>query len=90
MEATPEEQLVARWIEPNPQRAGVAEAWVLPGCVSAWVIIGQLKLEYWKAEVVAGEYELPLEAINAAIAYYHRHQDAIDTRIAESRAFFRA
>src|SRR6266487_4029975 len=74
-----------RWIEPNPHEPDPAEAWVLPRCVSAWGVIGQLKLDYWKTDLVAMEYELPLEAVEEAVGYYREQQDAIDARIAENR-----
>ncbi|MGG6267719.1 DUF433 domain-containing protein [Leptolyngbya sp. AN03gr2] len=38
-------------------------------------------------ETIAQEYELPLAAVHAAIAYYYDHQSEIDRTIAESEAF---
>jgi hypothetical protein len=81
-------KLIDRWVEPSPHKPGPAEAWVLPGCVSIWVVICQLEIEAGKAEVVAEDYELPLEAVQAAIAYYQSHKKAVDRRIARNRAFF--
>lgn len=45
--------LIARWIEPNPHHAAPSEAWVLPRCVSVWVVIGQLTLDWGKSALVA-------------------------------------
>lgn len=83
-----DEALITRWIEPNPHRPEPAEAWVLSGCVAVWVVIRQLELEQWKPQGVADEYGLEVEAVRAAVAYYHRNRDEIDARIARNRAFF--
>lgn len=87
---TAAEKLIARWIKPNPHKPDEAEVWVLPRNVSAWAVIGQLQLDHEKAELVAEDYDLPTEAVKAAIVYYHRHQAAIDARIAANRSFFGA
>ena len=83
-----QEQLIAHWIEPNPHHPSLAEAWVLPGHVSLWVVIRQLQLEHWEPEGITEGYGLPAEAVQAAVAYYQRHQAVVDDRIAQSRAFF--
>jgi len=81
-------ELIARWIEPNPHKPGPADAWVLPGHVSVWAIIGQLQLEDWDVVGVAEWYELPPPAIEAALAYYRQHRADIDARLKRNRAFF--
>ncbi len=88
--AARERAAVRRWIEPNPARPGAAEAWVLPACVSVWVVIRQLQLEGDRSDVVAVMFELPIEAIEAARTYYERNRAEIDERIARNRAFFTA
>ena len=85
-----EDALIKRWIEVNPNKPGPADAWVLPGCVAVWVLIRQLDLEGGAVETVANDYELPLEAVGAAIAYHKKHRKVIDQRIARNRAFFAA
>ena len=85
---TSADQLIARWIESNPDRPDPAHAWVLPRHVSAWVVIGQLQLEDGNVETVADAYELPPQAVQAAMAFYRRHRTIIDERIAAHRAFF--
>jgi hypothetical protein len=37
-------------------------------------------------EATARDYDIPLDAVHAADAYYHQHQDAIDGRIAANVA----
>lgn len=81
-------ELIMRWIESNPHKAGPAEAWVLPARVPVWALVAQLQIEEWDVAGVAAWYELPAEAVQAAAAYYGRHKVAIDTRIGRNRAFF--
>lgn len=88
IESKCEQELIARWIRPNPHDPDIAAAWVLPRNVSAWLVIRQLQLDHGKAELVAEDYELPVEAVEAAESYYHRHQPDIDARIAANRAFW--
>ena len=83
-----EKDLLAHWIVPNPEHPGPADAWVLPGHVSEWVVIGQLQLDHGESEAVTEAYDLPAEGVRAAEAYYRQHQGPIDARIAEHRAAF--
>lgn len=85
---TTSKDLITRWIEPNPNKPGPADAWVLPRCVSVWAVVQQLQLDYWNMEFVADDYELPLEAVEAAAAYYKRHKAEVDARIERNRAFW--
>lgn len=85
---TPEEKLIARWIEPNPHKPGPAEDWVLPQVVSVWALIWQLQLDKWQIQLVAEDYDLPVEAVEAAVVFYHRHKTEVDARIARNRAVF--
>lgn len=71
--------LVAEYIEQNPDRPGKDEARLKTYGVSVWAIIG-----YWKgagdlAETAAG-YDVPIEAVEAAVAYYERYTALIDNR----------
>jgi uncharacterized protein (DUF433 family) len=85
-ESAPHE-LIARWIQQRPRRVGPAEAWVLPYGVPVWILIGQLQLEEWNLERIASDHRLSLEAVRAAVAYYQRHQIAIDERIEQNRTY---
>jgi uncharacterized protein (DUF433 family) len=83
---TASEEMIARWVQPNPHKEGPAEAWLPASGVSVWVLINQLHLDGWKVERVAKDYQLPLEAVKAAVAYYERHKEIIDARIALGRS----
>jgi uncharacterized protein (DUF433 family) len=78
--------LIARYLEENPHRPGEANVRVKGYGVSVWALIAQLEAEHGDAARVATDYELPQEAVQAAIAHYHRHRAAIDARIAANAA----
>jgi len=73
--------LVAEYIEQNPNHPGKDEARLKTYGVSVWAIIG-----YWKtsngdlADVAAG-YDVPIEAVEAAVAYYNGNREIIDGRL---------
>ncbi|HET8629072.1 MAG TPA: hypothetical protein VFL91_16745 [Thermomicrobiales bacterium] len=77
-----EQDLIARWVERNPHRPGIAEARVVGYGVPVWALAGYLLMVEGDAERVAGDYDLPRDAVAAALAYYRRHQAVIDARIA--------
>jgi uncharacterized protein (DUF433 family) len=75
-------ELIAQYIEPTPHRPGPADVRLRDYCVPVWTLIG-----YWRAaegdlEHVAADYEIPREAVEAAIAHYKRNKAVIDGRLA--------
>ncbi len=75
-------QLIARWIEPHPWKGGAAEARLKDSKISVWAIIGQLGGEDGDVRRVADDYDVPAEAVEAALAYYREHRAVIDDRLA--------
>ena len=76
-------ELITRYIELNPQRPGIDRARLKDYGVSVWALIGYLK-QATGGDIarVAADYDVPIEAVEAALAYYRRHPAAIDARIA--------
>jgi uncharacterized protein (DUF433 family) len=74
--------LIARYIEPNPDRPGVDDARLVAYGVPVWALIGHYDAIGRDAAVVARGYRVRLEAVQAALAYYERHKAVIDARIA--------
>ncbi len=73
--------LIERYIEPNPNKHGKANAWLRDYGIAVWALVG-----YWMAvkgdvDQVAADYGLPLEAVQAALAYYRRYKCLIDDRL---------
>ena len=85
-----EQQLIERWIELNPARPGPHEARLKEHGVPVWVLVGYWQGSAHDADTVARAYEVPVEAIAAALAYYQQHQALIDARIALNAAAFTA
>ncbi len=75
----PLEEPLAGYID---QSWGAGDARLKPWGVQVWAIIGYLKAAKGDEEWVAGGYEIPVEAVRAAQAYYKRHKDVIDARLA--------
>jgi uncharacterized protein (DUF433 family) len=70
-----------RWIEPNPFAPGLQEAQLVEYGIPVWALIAHLRVA-GDPQRVAEDYEVPLEAVEAALAYYALHRYLIDARIA--------
>jgi uncharacterized protein (DUF433 family) len=79
-----EQALIQRWIEPHPR--GSYRARVVGAGVPVYAIVGQLGLESGTTDdqlaKVAENYQVPLEAARAALAYYRQHRFLIDAWLA--------
>lgn len=75
-------QLVTRWIEPHPWKGGAAEALLRDSGIAVWAIVGYLGGEAGDPAAAAEAYDIPVEAVEAALAYYREHRGALDERLA--------
>ncbi len=75
------QQLIDRFIRLTPERPVPEEAVVLPSAVKVWAVIGDLRTNGGDVVCTAAGYDLPEEAVRAAIAYYERHRMLIDNRL---------
>jgi uncharacterized protein (DUF433 family) len=76
---------LARYIEENPYKPGVANARLVESGMAIWAFAGALEAAGSDPERVAHDYELSREQVDAAIAYYQHHKDVIDDRRAANR-----
>lgn len=85
-----------RWIGPDPHRPGPARARLLGEQVPVWAIVGDTGAlagttepaaipDEVVAEVARG-YDIPNEAVWAALQYYARHRGAIDALLEANAA----
>ena len=81
-----EDELIAFYIEPNPWRPGAEEARLVKLGVAVWALVAHFHAVDDDAKQVAQDYDLPGEAVEAALAYYHRHKAAVEARIAANAA----
>jgi uncharacterized protein (DUF433 family) len=51
-------------------------------CGPVWALIGQLEARDDTTDLVAEDHALPLEAVQAAVAYYRTHKEIIGARLA--------
>jgi uncharacterized protein (DUF433 family) len=77
---TTDQELIDRFIELDSSGAR-ADARVTGYGVHVWALVG-----YWQAngrdiDLVARDYELPREAVEAALAFYECHREIIDDRM---------
>ncbi len=75
-------ELIARYIEENPLRPGPADARLKDYGTAVWALVSYLdRAVHGDIEQAAMDYDVPVEAVQAALAYYHRHKAPIDARI---------
>lgn len=81
-----DDELIEKYVAPGFRRTGIAEAVVEPEGIPVWALAGALMLrEGATPEQVARDYEISLQAMYAALAYYQRHRAVIDDRIEANR-----
>ena len=74
--------LIRQYLEFNPHKPGLDEVWFKDEGVPVWALIGYLQAAEGDIDRVAKDYEVPREAVEAAIAFYRLHHVVIDNRIA--------
>jgi uncharacterized protein (DUF433 family) len=77
--------LIARYIGPHPARPGRDEYWLSDAGVPVWAVVGAYKAEEGNADEVAAAYHLSRDEVDAALAYYARHRELIDNRLAQNQ-----
>lgn len=78
-----DDELITRYIGANPNRPGPEHARLEKYGVPVWAIISYLdQAANGDVARVASDYDVPVEAVEAARVYYRRHAAAIDARIA--------
>ena len=80
-----DDALVESWIESNPFKPGTADARVREYGVPVWALIGYLQGYDGDVGRVARAYGIPVESVQAAAAFYARHEAVIDVRMAANR-----
>jgi len=76
--------LIAQYIEEHPRKVGKDEVWLKEHHISVWAIVGTWKGRRGDANAVAYEYDIPIEAVEAALAYYTQNTAVIDNRRAQN------
>lgn len=81
--------LIAAHIEPYPGDPGMGEYRLRDedNGYPVWAVIGSLAPDASNAAEVLRDYEISREALDAVRAFYARHKQAIDDRLAANRAW---
>jgi uncharacterized protein (DUF433 family) len=81
------DELIARYIEENPNRRGPADARLRDEGTAVWALISYLQaVAQGDLQATAEAYGISTEAMQAALAYYEQHQEPINARIAWNAA----
>ena len=76
-----DDELIVKYLEPNPDKGGKAEYRLKKHGLSVWAVIGRYQYVSDAARV-AEDCEISEEAVSAALAFYRRNKPVIDDRIA--------
>lgn len=78
------DRLIADYLEPDRWRPGEANYRLKRRGIAVWALIGRYRLTPGEdaAAVVADAYGISVEEMRAVLAYYARHQAAVDARLA--------
>ena len=79
-----DQALIARWIEAQPER--LDEVRLAKYGIEVWAVVGYARGTDGDLAEVARAYELPIDAVRAALAYYRRHPLPIDARLEKNAA----
>jgi uncharacterized protein (DUF433 family) len=77
---------ITHHIEEDAEHRGPARARLRDSGVEVWVLVAQLPAMDGDPVRLAEAYSVPVEAVEAALAYYRRHRKVIDAQIAVNAA----
>jgi uncharacterized protein (DUF433 family) len=79
--------LIAGYVEENPRFPGDADAWLRKAGIPVWAIVGYYRgAGHGSVDQTAADYEIPVDAVRAALAYCRKYPRAIDQRIEDNAA----
>jgi len=78
-----DQELIDRYIDAEWDRypSGRADARLKDYGVPVWALIGQLQAIGSDLDQLAADYELPREAVEAALAFYRQNKKYVDARL---------
>lgn len=82
-----DDELIARYLEPNPYKPGKAYYRLVESGMAMWVFAGRLEAANYDLAQVAWEYDISPAQIDAALAFYERYKEIVDDRRTSNREF---
>ena len=83
--ASERRDLIARYIVPDPHHPGIAQYQLRESAISVWALVAYYETIGHDLNRVADDYDLPIEQVRAALAFYTEHTDAIDAYLSSRR-----
>jgi hypothetical protein len=83
-----DDEMIATYIDPNPSGLGRSDARLKRYGNHVWLLVSRFRHGDLTVEQLAAEYAIPVEAAEAALAFYRCNKDAIDARILLNDAAF--
>lgn len=77
-----EDTLITDYIGLNPDKPGLDQARIKEYGVAVSALVAYYQAASGDINRVAADYEIPVVYVEAALAYYKRHQTLLDARIA--------
>lgn len=76
--AETDDELIARYLEPNPYKPGKAHYRLVESGMSVWAFAGWLVAANGDLAFLAEDLELSPAQVDAALAFYERHKEIVD------------
>jgi uncharacterized protein (DUF433 family) len=73
-----------QWLEPKPHKRFTKQLGIKGRNMIVWNLIHPIVLGRQGVEWVAQDMDLPVEAVQEALDYYHANQDWIDEEVAQA------
>ncbi len=83
--ASKRRDLIARYVAPDPHHPGIAHYQLHESAISVWALVAYYETVGHDLGRVADDYDLPIEQVRAALAFYIEHADAIDAYLSSRR-----
>ena len=78
MTAEERADLIARYIQPNPHRPGIAHFVVRDEWISVWALVAYYETVQGNIAQVTHDYTIDPRYVRAALAFYAEHTEEID------------
>ncbi len=83
--ASERRDLIARYIVSDPYHPGIAHYQLRESAISVWALVAYYETVEHDLNQVAGDYNVPVAQVRAALAFYIEHADAIDMYLSSRR-----
>ena len=72
-----------QWLEPKPDKKSTRQWGIKGRNMTVWNLVAPLVVREVAPEEMARRFDLPLEAVQEALAYYYANKEWIDAEVEE-------